>query len=141
MSTAKTRFSSRAQLQRGDALLSSCSSTPCWRGVGMIAPPQMTVRRQTAAIAYQVDARQGHERRQVLQEFHWRESNARGAIRPRVGEGVDEIAIGSFLEALQRHGPAGRIADELFQLIAPMRRNRRVGVQRKAVHTGTARTG
>src|SRR5207237_9833433 len=36
---------------------------------------------------------------------------------------------------------AGRIEDELFQLIPPMRRNRRVGVQRKAVHTGTARTG
>src|SRR5262249_30479032 len=32
-------------------------------------------------------------------------------------------------------------ADELFQLIPPMRRNRRVGVEGKAVHTGTARTG
>src|SRR5262249_60182464 len=52
---------------------------------------------------------------------------------------VDQLAVGVFLEALQRHGPAGGIADELCQLIPPMRRNRRVGVQRKAVDTGAAR--
>src|SRR4029434_1083242 len=34
-------------------------------------PSQMTVRRQTPTIAHQVDARQGHECRQLLQEFHW----------------------------------------------------------------------
>src|SRR5262249_20767460 len=40
---------------------------------------------------------------------------------------------------LQRHGPAGRIAEELFQLIPPMRRNRRVGVEGKPIDTGAAR--
>ena len=55
-------------------------------------------------------------------------------------EGIDEIAVGVFLKALQRHGPAGGIADELFQLIAPVRGNSGVGVQRKPVDTGTART-
>jgi hypothetical protein len=37
MSSAKTRFNSRAQLQRDDPVSVSSSSTPCWRGVGMIA--------------------------------------------------------------------------------------------------------
>jgi hypothetical protein len=37
ISSAKTRFSSRAQLQRGDSVLASGSSMPCWRGVGVIA--------------------------------------------------------------------------------------------------------
>jgi hypothetical protein len=41
-----------------------------------------------------------------------------------MGEGIDEIAVGVCLEALQGHGPAGGIADELFQLIPPMCRNR-----------------
>src|SRR5262249_35871473 len=55
-------------------------------------------------------------------------------------EGVDEIAVGLYLEALQRHRAAGGIADELFQLIPPMRRNSGVGVQGKAVDTGTPRS-
>ena len=38
ISRAKTRFSSRAQLQRGDLVSVASSSTPYWRGVGMIAP-------------------------------------------------------------------------------------------------------
>jgi hypothetical protein len=38
-----------------------------------------------------------------------------------VSEGVDKIAVGVFLEALQRHGTTGGIADELFQLIPPVR--------------------
>src|SRR5215831_13954505 len=54
-------------------------------------------------------------------------------------EGVDEVAVGVCLEALQGHGPTGRIADEAFQLIPPMRRNGCIGMERKAVHTGTAR--
>jgi hypothetical protein len=33
MSKAKTRFSSRAHPQRGEALLASGAATPCWRGV------------------------------------------------------------------------------------------------------------
>src|SRR5438132_12363907 len=84
-----------------------------------------------------MDVGQGDQRRQLLQEFQRCEANARGAVRPWMGEGVDELTVGIFLEALQRHGPAGRIADELFQLIPPMRRNRRVGVEGKPVDTGT----
>ena len=38
ISSAKTRCSSRAQLQRGDVGHASGSSRPCWRRVGMIAP-------------------------------------------------------------------------------------------------------
>src|SRR5437899_8927725 len=57
-----------------------------------------------------------------------------------MGEGIDEIAVGIFLEALQGHRTTGRITNQALQLIAAMRRNRRVGVQRKAVHAGTART-
>src|SRR5262252_8618901 len=56
-------------------------------------------------------------------------------------ERVDEIAVGVCLEALQRHGTPGGIADELFQLIPPMRRNGRVGVEGKPVDTRTARPG
>src|SRR5262249_36098984 len=56
-------------------------------------------------------------------------------------EGIDEIAVSVFLEALQGHGPAGRIADEAFQLIAAMDWNLRVGMQGKALDAGTARTG
>jgi hypothetical protein len=47
-----------------------------------------------------MDPRQGHERRQLLQEFHWREAKARGAIRPWVGEGGDQIAMGGLLQTL-----------------------------------------
>ena len=87
IASAKTRFKSRTQLQRGelgaglwlvDALLAG------WRG-DRTAPA--AVGRQTAAIAHQVDARQGHERCQLLQEFHRREANSRGLTGPRVGEG------------------------------------------------------
>ena len=45
-----------------------------------------------------------------------------------------------FLEAFQRHRPTGGIADELFQLIPPVRRDSGVGVERKPVDTGTVRT-
>jgi hypothetical protein len=38
MSRANTRPSSRAQLQRGVPVLASSPPTPCWHGVGMIAP-------------------------------------------------------------------------------------------------------
>ena len=38
ISSANTRFSSRAQLQYGAAWLASGSSTPYWRGVGVIVP-------------------------------------------------------------------------------------------------------
>src|SRR5207302_11432609 len=62
------------------------------------------------------------------------------AFTAHVGEGVEEIAGGVLFQTLQRHGTAGGVADEAFQLIPPMRRNRRVGMQRKAVHAGTARS-
>src|SRR5262249_27963171 len=84
--------------------------------------------------------RQGHEGRQLLQEFEWREANARGAVGPRMREGVDQIAVGVFLEALQGYRTSGGIADELFQLISPVRGDSGVGVERKAVDTGTVRT-
>src|SRR5262249_50689796 len=44
------------------------------------------------------------------------------------------------LEALQRHGTTSGRADELFQLVPPVRGDRGVGVERKPVDTGTTRT-
>ena len=38
MSMANTRLSNRAQLQCGEGELASGSSTPCWRGVGVMDP-------------------------------------------------------------------------------------------------------
>jgi hypothetical protein len=38
MAMANIRLRSLAQLQRGEALLTSGPSTPCWRGVGVIEP-------------------------------------------------------------------------------------------------------
>ena len=38
MSMANTRLRNRAQLQGGEGELASGSSTPCWRGVGVMAP-------------------------------------------------------------------------------------------------------
>jgi hypothetical protein len=87
-----------------------------------------------------MDVWQGDQRRELLQEFERREPNARGAVGPRMRERVDQIAVGVCLEAVQGHGTAGRIADEAFQLIAPVRRNRRVGVEGKPVDTGAVRT-
>src|SRR5215831_8037949 len=104
-------------------------------------PTEVAVRREAAPITHEMHVWQGHERGQLLQEFQRREANPRGAIGPRMRERIDEIAVGVFLEALQRHGTTGGIADEAFQLIAPMRRNRRVGVQGKALYAGTAGTG
>jgi hypothetical protein len=56
-----------------------------------------------------------------------------------MGEGIEEIAVGVFLEALQGHGTPGGRADELFQLIAAMGRDLRVGVEGKAVDAGATR--
>jgi hypothetical protein len=69
-------------------------------------PAQVAVRRQTAAVAHQRHARQGHKRGQLLQEFQRREANPCGAIGPRMGEGVDQIAVGVLGQALQ--GTASR---------------------------------
>src|SRR2546428_13726946 len=55
-----------------------------------------------------------------------------------MGEGVDKIAVGVVLQALQGHGAAGGIADEALQLIAPMRRDLGVRMERNPVDTGTA---
>src|SRR5262249_42691404 len=87
-----------------------------------------------------MDVWQGDQRRELLQELERREPNARGAVGPRMSESIDEIAVGVCLEAFQGHGTAGRIADEAFQLIAPVRRNLGMGVYRKPLHAGTVGT-
>jgi hypothetical protein len=58
----------------------------------------------------------------------------------RLGERVDEIAVGVLRQALQGHRAAGSIADQAFQLVAPMGGDLGVGVERKALHAGTAGT-
>jgi hypothetical protein len=80
------------------------------------APAQMAVRRQAPPIAHEMDVGQGDQRRQLLQELHRREANACGPVRPRMGEGIDEVPVSLFLEALQRHRTACGIADELSLL-------------------------
>src|SRR5262249_53196479 len=100
---------------------------------------QVAVRCQTAPIAHQMDVGQGDQRRQLLQEFQRCEANARGAVRPWMGAGVDELTVGVLCQPLQGHGTAGGRADELFQLVPAVRWNRRVGVEGKAVDTGTPR--
>ena len=97
-------------IQRKDPLQQS-RPTPAWRrGVRLRlvealltwrwddCPPQMAVRRQASPRAHQMHVWQGHEGGQLLQEFEWREPNACGAIGPRVGERIDEIAVGVCLE-------------------------------------------
>ena len=104
-------------VQRKDALEQPCPTPGRRSRVGLLLvrallagcgddrPPQMTVRCQTAAIAHQVDPRQGYEGGQLLQEIQRREPNARSAIGPRMGEGVDEIAVGVLRQALQDTAP------------------------------------
>src|SRR4030095_6439506 len=58
-----------------------------------------------------------------------------------MGEGIDEIAVGVLRQPLQGHRTACGIADQALQLIAAMRWNLGMSVERKAVHTGTLRTG
>jgi hypothetical protein len=103
-------------------------------------PAQLTMRRQTPRIAHQMDARQGHECGQLLQEFQRRECDASGAVRPRLGERVHEVPMGIFRKTLQRHGASCRVPNQAFQLVSAMRWYLRVGVQRKPMDTGTART-
>src|SRR5947209_16991994 len=88
---------------------------------GTDRPLQVAVRREAAPIAYQMDVWQGDQRRELLQELQWCEPNPRGAVGPRVGEGVDEIAVGVLCQPLQRHRAARGIPEQAFQLIAPMR--------------------
>ena len=61
---------------------------------------QMAVRREAPPIAHEMHMRQGHERRELLQEFQRCEANAGSAVRPRMREGVDKITVGIFVEAL-----------------------------------------
>jgi hypothetical protein len=49
--------------------------------------------------------------------------------------------MGVVLQTLQRHGTANGIAGQALQLIAPMGGDLGVGVERKALHAGTAGTG
>ena len=55
-----------------------------------------------------------------------------------MGEGVEEIAVGVLCQALQGHRAASRLPEKAFQLVPPVRRDLGVGVERKALHTGTA---
>jgi hypothetical protein len=55
-------------------------------------------------------------------------------VRPRMGERVDEIAVGVLCQALQGHRAAGGIADQAFQLVAPRGGDLGIGVERKALH-------
>ena len=93
---AKTRVKSRAQLQRGASGLASGSAMPGGRGGGVSARRQLRWAAETAARAHQGAARQGHERGQRLPAVPRREAPARGPVRPRVGEGVDERAVGGL---------------------------------------------
>ena len=98
------------------------------------------MRRQTPAIAHQMHAWQGHEGGQLLEQFRAR-ANPRGAIGPRVGEGVDEVAVGVLRQTLQRHGPARGIADQALQLIAPVRGICVLAWREKPVDADTAGSG
>jgi hypothetical protein len=88
---------------------------PLLAGRGDDGAAQVAVRRQAPPIAHQMHARQGHERGQLFEQFQGREANPRGAVRPRMREGVDQIAVGVLGQALQGHGPARGIPDEPLQ--------------------------
>ena len=62
------------------------------------------------------------------------------AFTAHMGEGIDEIASGLCLEALQGYGTAGRIPYQALSLVTPVRRNLGGGVEGKPVDTGAART-
>ena len=106
------------------------------RGHDGAAP--LTMGRQTPPRAYQMPSWQGHQRCQLCEPFHRRECDARRAVGPGPGAGGEEVAAGLLGKALQRYGASGSIADEACQLVAPMRRDLGVGVQRKPVDAGTA---
>src|SRR5262249_39940919 len=108
---------------------------------GTDRPTQAAVRCEAAPIAHQMDARQGHEGGQLLQEFHRREPNAHGPVRPRMGRGADQTTVGRCLEAFQGYGTAGRIPYQALQLVTPVGWDVGVGVQRKPLGAGTVGTG
>jgi len=85
-----------------------------------------------------MDPRQGHERRQLLQEFQRRQFDADRAIRPQLCERVDEVSTGIFLATLKCHGASRRVSNQAFQLVASMGWDLGVGVERKLVDAGTA---
>src|SRR5262245_59829135 len=70
-----------------------------------------------------------------------REANPRSAVRSRIREGVDEIAIGVLSQTRHGHGPARGIPDQALQLVTPMSWDLGIGVQGKALHAGTAGIG
>jgi hypothetical protein len=57
-----------------------------------------------------------------------------------MGERVEEIAVGVLDQALERYRATGGIADELFQLIPPVRGDSGIGVEGKPIDTGAVRT-
>src|SRR5262245_11517073 len=85
-----------------------------------------------------MDARQGHQGSQLLQEFSWRQLDAGRAIGPRFCERVHEVSMGIFLETLERYGTSCRVPHQVFQLVTAMRWNLCVGVQREPVDPGAA---
>lgn len=137
-SRANTRLRSRAQLQCGAARLRLVHPLLArWRNDGV---PQRAMRRQTPRLADERAARQGDERGPLLSQFQRRQCHAGRAVRPRVGARVHAVPMGLFRKALQRHGAACRVPQQAFHLVAAMRWSLRVGVQRKPMDTGTART-
>ena len=84
------------------------------RGHDGAAP--FTVGRQTPPRAHQMPPWQGHQRCQLFEPFHRREFDARRAVGPGPGEGVDEITACLLGKAFQRYGASGSIADEAFRV-------------------------
>ena len=125
-----------APVRRGTAGLRLFHPLLAWRRCDRAA--QVAVRRQTAPIPHQMDARQRDQRCQLLQQFQRRECDAGRPVRPGRGEGIHEIPMGVLGKAFKRHRTAGRIAEQALQLVPPMGRDLRVGMQRKPVDTGTA---
>jgi hypothetical protein len=119
---------SRLRFIAVDTLLARC---------GNDRRPELAMRRQAAGIADKVHTRQGHKRRKLLQKLQRREFHAGGAVRPGPVEAVYEIPVRILLKPLKRYGPSGCIAHQALQLITPMRWNLRVGMQGKAIDTGT----
>ena len=109
MPSAKTRVSKRAQLQHGDAVLSSCSFHALWARRGDDGP--------TGTVTHQVDARPWDEGGQLCEPCQGRESHPRRAVRSRGRAGGDEGAVGVLCLALQGHGTACHIPDQALPLI------------------------
>jgi hypothetical protein len=101
-------------------------------------PAPLTVRCQTPGIAHKMDARQGDDCCQLLQDLQRRQCETGCTVRPRFCERVNEISVGIFLKTLKRHSTSCRVPNQALSLVTPMRRHMGVGVERKPAQTGTA---